>query len=78
MKKLATLLASLCLAALPAMSNPIRIYSGHNATGSAIYAYDPGSGRLFRGHNATGSAASAFDPGLAEAGLAFLAEKLVD
>ena len=60
------------------MADTIRIYAGHNATGSATYAYDTGSGRLYRGHNATGTAAYAIDGNIPEAVLVFLAEKLLD
>ena len=60
------------------MADTVRIYAGHNATGSATYAYDTGSGRLYRGHNATGSAAYAISGDLPDAVIAFLAEKLLD
>ena len=78
MKLLLTIIAALGILTLNAMSDTTRIYAGHNATGSAIYAYDTGSGRLYRGHNATGSAAYAISGDLPDAVIAFLAEKLLD
>ena len=54
MKTVIAIIAAIGIATFNAMSDTTRIYSGHNATGSAIYAYDTDSGRLYRGHNATG------------------------
>ena len=57
----------------------MRVFSGHNATGSAFCAVDFGSTtRMYRGHNATGSAAYAISGELPPAVIAFLAEKLLD
>ena len=61
MKALLAVIAAIGIARPNAMADTTRIYAGHNATGSAIYAYDTGSGRLYKGHNTTGSAAWIFD-----------------
>ena len=61
MKFILSIIAAIGIVKLNAMADTTRIYAGHNATGSAIYAYDTRSGRLYKGHNATGSAAWIYD-----------------
>jgi len=78
MKIFLAIIAAIGIAKSNAMSDITRIYAGHNATGSAIYAYDTGSGRLYKGHNATGSAAYAIKGDIPKAVIVFLAEKLLD
>ena len=78
MKAFLAIAAAISILTLNAMSDTTRIYTGHNATGSAIYAYDTRSGRLYKGHNATGSAAYAIKGDLPKAIIVFLAEKLLD
>ena len=60
-------------------SSPLRVFGGHNATGSAFCAVASGAvTRMYRGHNATGSAAYAISGDLPQAVIVFLAQKLLD
>ena len=61
MKFILSIIAAIGIVKLNAMADTTRIYAGHNAIGSALYAYDSGSGRLYKGHNAIGSAAWIYD-----------------